>query len=262
MIYHYSLHDANRWALFSGDYNPIHFNIVHARRQGLEHLAVHGMRAMLDMKSLLTQRLLAQTPEAAFYRFSARLRKPLHCGFPYRLHLEESGGRFIGRMQDASDSSECFSARLAPAAPLEALSASVANTPLTAREEIFPGEANTPAGYWGFLDAVLFQHLLASPELLQMVNAVEPAFQAASMMAVFSRLPVVQTHHDVLFSAELFIAKPLATLRYAILPTQVLGDKAQGLVVSAGIQAWVQPDRPLMATTLTLKTQPLAALFD
>jgi MaoC like domain len=262
MIYQYSLHDANRWALFSGDYNPIHFNIAHARRQGLEHLAVHGMRAMLDMKSLLSQRLLGQTPEATFYKFSARLRKPLHCGFPYRLHVEENGGRLNGRMQDASDGSECFTARLAPAAPLAALSASVASSPLTAQEEAFPGEANTPAGYWGFLDAVLFQHLLAAPELLQVVNAVEPAFQATSMMEVFSRLPVVQTHHEVLFSSELFSAKPLATLRYAILPTQVLGDKQQGLVVSAGIQAWVQPDRPLMTTTITLKTQPLAALFD
>ena len=44
----YTLADANRWAEFSGDYNPIHFDLEQARLRG-EGLRVHGMRALLEI---------------------------------------------------------------------------------------------------------------------------------------------------------------------------------------------------------------------
>lgn len=60
--YHYSLNDAERWAEFSGDYNPIHFDLQQAQHLGQVQLTVHGMRAMLDIKYQLSTALLPLLP--------------------------------------------------------------------------------------------------------------------------------------------------------------------------------------------------------
>ena len=46
----YTLADAQQWAAFSGDENPIHFDYAAARAMGAGQLSVHGMRALLDVK--------------------------------------------------------------------------------------------------------------------------------------------------------------------------------------------------------------------
>lgn len=40
----YTLADARQWAAFSGDDNPIHFDLAAARAMGDGRLSVHGMR--------------------------------------------------------------------------------------------------------------------------------------------------------------------------------------------------------------------------
>ena len=49
-LLHYTLADAQQWAAFSGDENPIHFDLAAARQMGAGQLSVHGMRALLDVK--------------------------------------------------------------------------------------------------------------------------------------------------------------------------------------------------------------------
>ncbi|MFB0713104.1 MaoC family dehydratase [Buttiauxella noackiae] len=261
MICQYTVNEANAWAHFSGDYNPIHFSVEHARSMESEHIVVHGMRAMLDMKRSLSESLLSRLPIGDFFRFSARLRKPMHCDRPYLLCVSEAGGRFNGKMLDMHDDSECFSARLFPAMqpsktlPPRADSRCVSST--EALKELFPGCADTPEEYWSFWDALLFQRLLAAPELPLAINAVEPAFKATSSEAVFSRFPVVQTHHEVLFSVELLSPKPELSMHYAILPIHIVGNKDSGLIMRAEIQAWGRKQQLLISTAITLKTWPM-----
>ncbi|KAA1187972.1 MaoC/PaaZ C-terminal domain-containing protein [Photorhabdus heterorhabditis] len=47
----FSKEDLKQWAEFSGDYNPIHFDEKIAREVGLGGIAVHGMLAMIPLKS-------------------------------------------------------------------------------------------------------------------------------------------------------------------------------------------------------------------
>ena len=86
----YSLRDAERWAAFSGDYNPIHFDAAGAQRLGLTGLCVHGMRAMLDVKSALSDSWEKHplTPEGLM--FTSRLREPVLCDAPYQLPVRET----------------------------------------------------------------------------------------------------------------------------------------------------------------------------
>jgi hypothetical protein len=254
----YTLADARQWAAFSGDYNPIHFDLQYARLMGSEQLSVHGMRAMLDMKGALTNALL---PKAEYYRFSARLRQPVHCQTPYRLMMTGSGEMASGNLVSESDNNSCFSAKLAAASQLVLSPTPVSKTltemKIAALEHLFPNGVHLSAGCWSFIDALMFHELLVSPTVLESIRALMPALKANTLVDVFTQVSVMQTHHDVHFSARLFEPRQPQALSYAILPTLVIGNPESGLVICCEIQCWNNKAEPLMATSVTLKTSPI-----
>lgn len=111
--YHYSLNDAERWAEFSGDYNPIHFDLQQAQHLGQVQLTVHGMRAMLDIKYQLSTALLPLLPGGEFLRFNARLRQPVQCHTSYQLQLSEAAGQVSGNLIDICSGESCLPASCA-----------------------------------------------------------------------------------------------------------------------------------------------------
>lgn len=260
MLVNWLQEDARQWARFSGDNNPIHFDGEYALSMGCDGVVVHGMRAMLDIKKALTERLLLSHPQADFYRFTARLRQPLDCNKPYRLALMDMRGGAEAKLYAAEANGCCITARLAPAeaetqgqwpaphaldpAALEALSL------------LFPGNAASAAERWSFLDGVLFRQLLASSELVKQINAVSRGRQMQSFSEFFTQFHVVQTHHEVLFSARLFQASARRSLHFSLLPAQIIGSPQNGLVVQVAIQACEASGKPLLSCAVTLKTGP------
>jgi hypothetical protein len=255
----YTLKDAECWAEFSGDNNPIHFDPEHARRMGSEHLLVHGMRAMLDMKRGLAECLLESTPHSTWLKFTARLRRSLCCGQLYDLSVEQNGARFSGGITSAEDQIEHYAARLVPGLP-QAWSFEPAGNlhDITIANDLkarFPGRADEPAERWVFLDALLFRQLLSSTDLLSALRELNPFCEAATLPAFFASTAVVQTHHEVLFSAELFDV-PLGTLLQAdILAPQIVGSVETGFVMHIDIRGWIG-SRPQICTSVTFRTLP------
>jgi hypothetical protein len=261
MIFNYTLRDAEEWAAFSGDYNPIHFELQHVRKMGADQLSVHGMRAMLDMKRHLSALLLATPLEHDFYVFSTRMRRPVLCQTPYHLQIAGNGKQITGELRDCATQESCFSSKLVPARSLD-LVASDHEHALTVNEVMalcqpFPGQASDVTQAWSFFDALLFQLLVKSPETV----ATLPELQVATLIEVFAQIPVVQTHHETHFSARLFnpetLFAPEDRLYYRIQPMLVIGDRSSGLVLRAVIEARTQR-QPLLVTSVTLKTWPLA----
>lgn len=265
MNLNYTVRDAEEWAAFSGDYNPIHFDLQYVRNMGAEQLSVHGMRAMLDMKRHLSAALLAATPEDAFYTFSTRLRRPVLCHTPYQLQITESGKQITGKLLDSATQECCFSSKLAAAQPLvQANCGQQHRLPLAdvmALSQQFPGDASDVTQIWGFFDALLFQLVVKSPETLAMVTDTLPELTAATLIEVFAQIPVVQTHHETHFSAKLLSPDAhfhlVDHLDYAIQPMLIMGNRDSGFVLRTEIQARVQ-QQPLITTAVTLKTWPLA----
>lgn len=73
--------DLQRWAEYSGDYNPIHFDLSQARRLGMDELVVHGMLTMLPVKGFVSRH---DVPEAGqWLRMRTLLRRPLPLGGAY-----------------------------------------------------------------------------------------------------------------------------------------------------------------------------------
>jgi hypothetical protein len=265
MILNYTLRDAEEWAAFSGDYNPIHFDLQHVRKMGADQLSVHGMRAMLDMKRHLSAVLLAAPLEHDFYLFSTRMRRPVLCQTPYHLQMVGNGKQITGELRDCATQESCFSSKLAPARSPD-LVASEHEHVLSVNEvmalcPVFPGQAAEATQAWSFFDALLFKLLVKSQETLTALTTVLPELQAATLIEVFAQIPVVQTHHETHFSARLFNPEALFTpedrLYYRIQPMLIIGNKSSGLVLRAVIEARTQW-HPLLVTSVTLKTWPLA----
>lgn len=260
----YTLQDAQAWAAFSGDYNPLHFDLQQVRKIGMEQLSVHGMRAMLDMKHHLSAALLTTAPVPGGYIFRARMRQPVLCQTPYQLQIASKGHQLTGTLLDKTTQERCFSSTLT-SAPLLPMAAGVKQHSLTLAEvmalaRLFPGETAQSAQTWGFFDAVLFQLLVTSPETLAMLTSVLPELAAATLSDVFAQIPVVQTHHETQFSAKLLTPDPhfhiAERLYYTISPMLIMGDKNSGLVLRAEIEAG-SLSHPLITTAVTLKTWPL-----
>lgn len=265
MILNYSVRDAEEWAAFSGDYNPIHFDLQYVRNMGAEQLSVHGMRAMLDMKRHLSAALLAATPKEDFYSFSTRLRHPVLCHTPYQLQITEKGSQVTGKLLDSATQEICFSSKLTAAQPLVQVNGGqehrLALAEVMALSQQFPGDAADAAQTWGFFDALLFQLVVKSPETLAMVTETLPELAAATLIEVFAQIPVVQTHHETHFSAKLLSSDAhfhlVDHLAYAIQPMLIMGNRESGFVLRTEIQARMQ-QQPLITTAVTLKTWPLA----
>lgn len=83
--------DLQRWAAYSGDYNQIHFDPAHARRLGVDTVVVHGMLAMLPVKSALAER--CEALPGPWLRARTLLRNPLPLHRAYGLDIGERAGQ-------------------------------------------------------------------------------------------------------------------------------------------------------------------------
>lgn len=270
MSFIYSLRDAETWAKFSGDYNPIHFDHAEAKRLGLDGLCVHGMRAMLDIKTALSARMENDVSGAEGFSFVSRLREPVLCDEPYQLALSETvrrghmqiSGNLLGKDASAQAS---ISSKLTGTGGVnfaQVTQASSLSAPtLRSFYQDFP-HGEKPVAVWNFMDAVLFRQLVQSSGTLDTVRSILPEVRATCLSEVFSQVQVVQTHHETRFSRSLLAADTETScceaFDYAVLPTLVTGDKHSGLILLASLRAW-RGDEPLMTVTVTLKTGSLTA---
>lgn len=260
----YDVQDVRAWAKFSGDYNPIHFDLQQARAMGMETLTVHGMRALLDMKNHLSHTLAPVN--SGYYRFSARLRQAVKCQTPYRLisTLDASGISASSYLTELASGTRCFSGKLTGMS--QRFSESVPlNRALTAKE-LTAFDAAYPSDkpdviVWELLDAILFERLVSASETLDCVREVLPHLSAQSLADVFKQIPVVQTHHDVYFSQQHRVTRDTfdRPFCYGLLPTLIIGNRVQGFVIRMSIQGGYD-QHPSIMTAITLKTWPVQTL--
>lgn len=269
MSFTYTLKEAERWAAFSGDYNPIHFDTAEAKMSGMQGICVHGMRAMLDVKTALSQKANTDALSAEYLQFTCRLRGPVLCGIPYQLSVNEtsvSGGiQLCGKLRNSRTHSTSISSKLHAINAQELLSTNQVNivpcTEIAALYDPFQTVGGPVSPLWNFYDALLFRLLVNAPETLQSVQRVFSTLHAGSLNEIFSRVQVVQTHHQTIFPRYMLHQAAekrwLEPLQYAIQPTLIIGEKTSGSVLVAGIQAWHANEMPIFVG-MTLKTGSLA----
>ncbi len=256
MPLYYTLHDARRWAAFSGDYNPVHFDESWVKARGGNVLSVHGMRALLDVKRFISP-VINHSP---FLKCTVRLRRPLWCDTPYTLVRDEKK-RVAATVADLSAGQVCLSCQMMPESAFP-LSAHVSQRELDRPELASLQQMFAPllphAQAWHFLDALLFRYLIQDDALLRQEAIATILPQCATLEALFVHFPVVQTHQEIVFDSRLLADwRPLPSpepLIIETLPALVVGDLLQGAIVR--IAARIRNQNLAISNAVTLKVGP------
>ncbi|WP_155108726.1 MaoC family dehydratase [Intestinirhabdus alba] len=255
----YTRHDARRWAAFSGDYNPVHFDKAWVKAQGGSALSVHGMRALLDVKHFISP----QSAGTPYLKFTARLRRPLWRDADYIL-WRAGKKNAAATVTAAADELPCLACQLVPASKLT-LPATESQHVLESDElatlQALFASLLADARRWHFLDALLFRHLIQDTTLLRQQSIAALLPPCATPGALFQRYPVVQTHQELLFDSRLLApwqpdASPQA-LTIDTLTALTVGDLQQGMIVR--IAAATRWQNLPIGSAITLKVGPVAA---
>lgn len=259
---YYTLADAAGWAKFSGDYNPIHFDLKWVQAAGGEQLSVHGMRALLDAKQFASELFLHDSQDAqqrtksAFIKCAVRLRSPLWNDKSYDLVARNKLGSVA--VLSTEEQQNCLTCQLSP---VDGLNMDVADwgghissedmAKLQLSFPLYPMEIYE----WQFMDAILFQYLIGDNSLLKQKSISKWLPEGATLKDIFSRYPIVQTHQEVIFDSDLLkkwspMSKP-KPMKIQILPALVMGDLDSGLLMSINIVG--RYGNKLISNSITLK---------
>jgi hypothetical protein len=222
-----------RWAQFSGDRNPIHFDLAHARAAGVDALIVHGMLAMMPMKEALSQAM----PPAGWTKFRTLLRKPIAHGQRVVFDTRPAGEGLAFRLHDTSGQVEHFRGTYGRVDdPTCQLQGDVPRArPLDpAHLERFRAAYPDVRERWIALDAIVFSEFMRTR-----LHVVE-RLAHAHMMRLSGGAPVsrvvVQSSHTVTFDAAFFDqgldAGAWSRLSHALLTPELLagGNQIGGVV--------------------------------
>ncbi|QMV51919.1 MaoC/PaaZ C-terminal domain-containing protein [Ewingella americana] len=266
----YQLQDAEKWAAFSGDNNPIHFSQAAARQLGLDVLCIHGMRAMLDLKASLGIQAPLVLPQGQSLLFSCRLDKPVFYQQAHVLETEQfsrnSQIQLRSTLRNALSQERCINAKLVAAPDFtqsqEAEDGLMSMLEMHSSARQLSAMTGQDLSLWNVLDALLFKQLIHSPETMCRVRDVLPELDCTDLMAVFSQMQMVQTHHETHFSPSLLahdditvFAQPLS---FSILPALMVGKSHSGFILRVAIQAFVDK-KALIRSSITLKATTFAA---
>ncbi|HGN1705151.1 TPA: protein dehydratase [Providencia rettgeri] len=252
----YTLKDAHNWAEFSGDYNPIHFDLTWVQAHGGDKLSVHGMRALLDVKEFSSQQLsTAMLKAGQVIKCVIRIRHPLWNDVDYSLVAGTKLGSSAVLMADGQ---KCVTCNLSLVDQVEYCSAQnsaqISAIDLLNLQKIFvPYFPKLPL--WVFLDAVIFQYLIETNDVLlhDSVTALLP--KNACLKDIFANYSVVQTHQELHFDPTFLqlgsLESKTEALHIHIQPAIITGDVSSGLLVC--IQAVAEYQHKFITNSITLK---------
>lgn len=278
----YSRDDINAWAEFSGDFNPVHFDQDVAARIGLPDVPVHGMRVMLDVKSVIHREACASLVAAHEpLLFKASLRAPVLRDRPYQLRIDPDGNRLKFSVQDDISGEACISGCLRPATLKEAAgdhataridTATFRFTPekdallraMTRLTSLLDQDQDQAQPAWILLDALLFRHLLLHDSAF--FGAIARVFGIAgvrSASALMRNVSVLQTHHATLIPPHaksltldtLVEAAGAERVHLEIEPPEMTGDASSGLAISGSLAAGIG-DMQFTRTSIGLLALP------
>lgn len=277
----YNTADLQAWAEFSGDFNPVHFDLARAARLNLKAVPVHGMRVMLDVKAALFQEARRREwPEGALV-FKAVLRAPVLRNAVYRFAIESRGNGLNFTVADEERNTPCMTGHLRPlstrnGSQRESIgicggehawhSFSISRAERAAAIALWPATSHGPASAWLLLDALLFSALLRQPGLFAQVSDFAGFACARSVDDLMQHATVLQTHHSTVISAEIQRVDIDSTSAYGeadaircdIDTPVITGSGQEGCIVQATLSAYAGTQF-LLRTTVALMISPLSS---
>jgi hypothetical protein len=202
----FSRHHLLNWAEFSGDFNPIHFDIERARLAGSEGIIVHGMLALLAVKQAADKSIDRQH-DGTWHSVKARLKMPLQQDTSYRLSMTsgKSVKKFAVKSVDGHEEliQGCFTTT--PAFEIRPSLKTVTLMPNRVQDklEIFSKYFPNIYSLWIAIDAVVFADFIGSDILYESAKQEGMGQGAVNQRDLMALALTVQTFHTISISDEL-----------------------------------------------------------
>ncbi|BEM85519.1 hypothetical protein SME41J_48430 (plasmid) [Serratia marcescens] len=251
----YDCGHTERWANFTGDYNPVHFDLK-AAELNQPALIAHGMRVLADIQNLLLMQggyTFLQYPP--LIRFSAKFEKPVLCGTRYSLLSQNGDNKTTFKLLDPLTGSVCIRGYAAHAVYPETRGF-IASNPLTGQfqdEVLRRWPAEIEKNYATFLSSVMFRALFSTRELFT-VNFSHDDFPVRSLPELLFLKKVLQTHYDLYCSPSLMLRKTwrAENLYICVENPFITGDDSYGWIIQVQVVA-KENESIQMQTSVTLK---------
>ena len=234
----FDLSAVRRWAEFSGDFNPIHFDLAHARMAGMEQLIVHGMLALMPIKQALSERNMTMLDSSpSWIKFKAAFRHPVAHDRDHILAMRSNNGKTNFQLTSVADGSiEHFRGGFGP---VEALPddfpwmSPTAHCFDIAPEQLalFKQTYADVCAHWVALDAVVFSQFMryglpiVEKRVHHLLATGAGGMTASAMKEIDTNKVVVQTSHTVYIDAELDDSE--GHLHWSMLPPVLLVNTRQ-----------------------------------
>lgn len=230
MKYQFGVAEVDKWAKFSGDFNPIHFDLAHAGLLGMQELIVHGMLAIMPAKqSVWNQHRARASNDSKWIKFRTLFRNPLpheakvalttsgNTNSSFRVHalaggLEHFRGACGTGTAPARDDGVATLEGSCPV-PMEQVSAFFAAYP----------DVTDP---WIALDAVIFSEFMRTK--IETIYAIAVQHSSAASNLETAQPVIVHSSHTVTFDADRLGSQshefPWKSLTYGLMEPDFIRD--------------------------------------
>lgn len=247
---------AKRWANFSGDYNPIHFDLLAASKLDQTALIAHGMRVLADVQNELIYQTGIFTPTySTQVKFSAKFEKPVLCGMKYAIRHNGGEIKTTFKLIDSSTGVTHIRGTIAKA-NYPAINDIIAERTLSKEyqdEVVKLWPADIAQNYAVFLSSVMFRELFRAEDLFS-GDFINECISVHSLSALLSQEKVLQTHYDFYCNSSLFYRKgrEIEGLCLSIEMPLITGDASYGWLIQVQVAA-KENENTIMQISATLK---------
>lgn len=247
---------AKRWANFSGDYNPIHFDLLAALKLKQTALIAHGMRVLADVQNeLISQSDIFTPAHSTQVKFSAKFEKPVLCGMKYALLHTDGGLKATFRLIDSLTGVTHIRGTITKAnyPTFDDVIAERTLSKAYQNEVIQLWPADIEQNYAVFLSSVMFRELFNVEDLFSS-DFINESIAVHSLSALLAEEKVLQTHYDFYCNSSLFYKdrRGIEGLCLAIEKPLITGDASYGWLIQAQVAA-KENENTIMQISATLK---------
>lgn len=247
---------AKRWAHFSGDYNPIHFDLLAVAKLNQTALVAHGMRVLADVQNeLINHSGIFSATYSSPVKFSAKFEKPVSCGTMYSLRHNDGETKTTFKLIDSSTGITHIRGTISQA-NYPTINDVIAERVLSKEyqdEVVALWPADIEKNYAVFLSSVMFRELFRTKDLFpaDFLNKCTPVH---SLSALLSQEHVLQTHYDFYCHSSLFYrgGQKIEDLCLSIARPLITGDADYGWLIQVQVAA-KEKQNTLMQMSVTLK---------
>jgi hypothetical protein len=208
--------DIEKWARFSYDRNPIHFDREAARRLNADDVVVHGMLALLPVKQELCR--LSEPGETNWSGFKALLKAPVLRDTVIALRVKDQTPRLRFRLESYPPNSEHMIGNMrlvaVPQWQSRAPVQMIHEAQVSERLQVFREAFGDDYSAWVQLDALVFGHFIRH-HIGDVVNKLEIGATPSDAKYQIEDFPehlLVQISHETVFHDALRSPKHLERL--------------------------------------------------